>query len=241
MTSRAAEPAYDAGAWAVLSRAALAVRRPRARAGRCRGAFRWSSSERQRACRDTAPRLQVVGGGRTQRRRRSGAGSGCSRFGYGGGRGVRTTRPTDRTTPYGAKTAEGVDRAVVVVPPALRWPSLSTQEWPLQKLSKYSSTCRKKPIPSPGLSVVDARIPCMTTAFDDTGQHPVTSTIAAVSQQLREVADLGLWTLRPAETETNLTALAQLRHQITELELRHAHQADQLDLGAEAGATDTGS
>ncbi len=79
----------------------------------------------------------------------------------------------------------------------------------------------------------------MTTAFDDTGQHPVTSTIAAISQQLHEVADLGLWTLRPAETETNLTALAQLRHQITELELRHAHHADRLDLGAQAGAADT--
>ena len=49
--------------------------------------------------------------------------------------------------------------------------------------------------------MVDARIPCMATAFDDTGQHPVTSTIAAISQQLREVADLGLWTLRPAETD----------------------------------------
>ena len=56
--------------------------------------------------------------------------------------------------------------------------------------------------------MVDARIPCMTTAFDDTGQHPVTSTIAAVSQLLHEVADLGLWTLPAAETETNLTALA---------------------------------
>ena len=38
-----------------------------------------------------------------------------------------------------------------------------------------------------------------------------------------------------------LTALAALRHQITELELRHAHHADRLDLGAEAGAADTGS
>ncbi len=54
----------------------------------------------------------------------------------------------------------------------------------------------------------DARIPCMTTAFDDTGQHPVTSTIAAVSQLLHDIADLGLWTLPAAETEANLTALA---------------------------------
>src|SRR6185436_7715611 len=92
-----------------------------------------------------------------------------------------------------------------------------------------------------GLSVVAARIPCMTTASDDTGQHPVTSTIAAVSQLLHEVADLGMWTLRPAETEANLTAIAQLRHQITELELRHARHADRLDLGAAAGAADTSS
>jgi len=89
--------------------------------------------------------------------------------------------------------------------------------------------------------VVGARILCMTTAFDDTGQHPVTSAIAAVSQLLREVADLGLWTLRPAETAANLTAIAQLRHQITELELRHARHADRLDLGAAAGAADTSS
>ena len=75
----------------------------------------------------------------------------------------------------------------------------------------------------------------MTTAFDDTGQHPVTSTIAAVTRQLREVADLALWTLPAAETDANLTALAALRHQITELELRHAQHADRLDLGAHAG------
>src|SRR6478672_8545194 len=79
----------------------------------------------------------------------------------------------------------------------------------------------------------------MTTAFDDTGQHPVTSTIAAIAEQLHDISDLGLWTRRPAETEANLTALAQLRHQITELELRHAHHADRLDLGGNHGATDT--
>ena len=69
----------------------------------------------------------------------------------------------------------------------------------------------------------------MASAFDDTGQHPVTSTIAAVSHQLLEVADLALWTLPAAETDANLTALAALRHQITELELRHAQHADRLD------------
>jgi hypothetical protein len=81
----------------------------------------------------------------------------------------------------------------------------------------------------------------MATVLDDTGQHPVTSTIAAISQQLREVADLALWTLGAAETDANLSALAALRHQITELELRHAQHADHLDLGAHAGAADTAS
>src|SRR4029079_12842684 len=79
----------------------------------------------------------------------------------------------------------------------------------------------------------------MATVFHDTTGHPVTSTIAAISQQLRDVADLGLWTLGPAETDANLTALAQLRHQISELELRHAHHAEHLNLGAAAGAADT--
>jgi len=97
------------------------------------------------------------------------------------------------------------------------------------------------PIPGPELSVPDARIPCMATAFDDTGQHPVTSTIAAISQQLREVGDLTLWTLGAAETDANLRALAALRHQIAELELRHAQHADHLDLGAHHGAADTSS
>ena len=50
-----------------------------------------------------------------------------------------------------------------------------------------------------------------------------------------------LWTLPAAETDANLTALAALRHQIAELELRVAHQADRLDLGAAAGAADTSS
>ncbi len=94
----------------------------------------------------------------------------------------------------------------------------------------------------PGLSVPDARIPCMATAFDDTEAHPVTSTVAAVHAELDELADLGLLVpdARPRPAD-NLTALAALRHQITELELRHAHHADRLDLGAQAGAADTGS
>ena len=113
---------------------------------------------------------------------------------------------------------------------------------PLQKFWKYFSTdAGNARIPGPGVSVPDARIPCMTTASDDTGQHPVTSAIAAVSHQLRKFADLPLWTLPAAETDANLTALAALRHQITELELRVAHQADRLDLGAHAGVTDTSS
>ena len=41
--------------------------------------------------------------------------------------------------------------------------------------------------------------------------------------------------LSQGETDANLTALARLRHQIPELELRHAQHADRLNLGAQAG------
>src|SRR4029077_18378879 len=83
-----------------------------------------------------------------------------------------------------------------------RWSSLSRpRQRALQKQSEeVVHIPEPRPVLGPELSVVDARILCMTTAFDDTGQHPVTSAIVAVSQQLHDVAYLGLWTLRPAET-----------------------------------------
>src|SRR5690349_12750539 len=99
----------------------------------------------------------------------------------------------------------------------------------------------ERPLSGPGLSVGGARIPCMATVFDDTTSHPVAAAVAAISQQLRDVAALGLWTLGAVETDANLTALAQLRHQISELELRHAHHAERLGLGSERGAADTAS
>ncbi len=79
----------------------------------------------------------------------------------------------------------------------------------------------------------------MTTGFSGTGPQPVTSAITAASKQLTDIADLGLFSLSPEETETNLTALAALRHQVHELELRHLRQAERLDVGPERGATDT--
>ncbi len=90
--------------------------------------------------------------------------------------------------------------------------------------------------------MVDARIPCMTTAFDDTGQHPVTSTIAAVSPSCCTSSPTsGCGPCSAAETETNLTALARCGTRSPSSSSAIAHQADRLDLGAEAGAADTSS
>src|SRR6188768_2475789 len=68
--------------------------------------------------------------------------------------------------------------------------------------------CRKCRLPGPGVSVLDARIPCMATVFGEPEAHPIAAAVARIH---------------------------------TELELRVARQAECLDLGAEAGAADTGS
>ena len=81
----------------------------------------------------------------------------------------------------------------------------------------------------------------MATAFSGTGHHRVTSAIATCTQQLTDVTDQPLWSMTPAETEENLAALAALRSQVHELELRHLQHAERLDLGPGAGATDTAS
>ena len=81
----------------------------------------------------------------------------------------------------------------------------------------------------------------MATEFSGTGHHRVTSAIATCTQQLTDIADQPLWSMTPDETAANLAALAALRNQVHELELRHLLHAERLDLGPDAGATDTAS
>src|SRR4029079_15875720 len=97
------------------------------------------------------------------------------------------------------------------------------------------------PIPGLGLSVPDARIPCMATVFGEPEAHPVAALVARFHADLDQLGDPRLWTMSEHELAETLTAVAALRHRFTELELRVATQPDHLDLGAHHGAADTSS
>ena len=152
-----------------------------------RGGLRWSSSERrgrppvverrsaavrppvveQRApasgCRDHSLAVAVAGGGNAQRRG-----------------GVR------RGVAVCSRVAELVETSAVVEQRAPVERVETTTSRAPETVRRYLSTCpESRPIPGPGLSVVDARIPCMTTVFDEPRQHPVTCPIAAVPRRPR--------------------------------------------------------
>ena len=81
----------------------------------------------------------------------------------------------------------------------------------------------------------------MATVFGAPEAHPVAAAVARIHTELDHLTEVGCWSLTGPELADSLTSLGALRHQITELELRVARQAECLDLGAEAGAADTGS
>ena len=76
---------------------------------------------------------------------------------------------------------------------------------------KYLSTCRKRRrILGPGVSVVDARIPCMATVFDDPRGAPGRGPVAAVPRRpATRSADPRLWSMSAhRDSPTPSTALA---------------------------------
>ena len=87
----------------------------------------------------------------------------------------------------------------------------------------------------------DARIPCMATVFGAPEAHPIAAAVARIHTELDHLTEVGCWSLTGPELADSLTSLGALRSRVTELELRVARQAECLDLGAEAGAADTGS
>ena len=80
----------------------------------------------------------------------------------------------------------------------------------------------------------------MTTAFSDSGTHPVAAVVAHFHADLDDLDPL-LWSMTDRELAQVLPALTRLRHRIAALELATAHQADTVDLGADVGAADTGA
>ena len=81
----------------------------------------------------------------------------------------------------------------------------------------------------------------MATVFGEPEAHPVAALVARFHADLDELGDPRLWSISDTELAETLASVAALRHRLGELELRVAHQADRLDLGANHGATDTGS
>ena len=79
----------------------------------------------------------------------------------------------------------------------------------------------------------------MATVFGEPEAHPVAAAVARIHTELDHLAEVGCWSLTGPELADSLTSLGALRSRVTELELRVAHQADRLDLGAEAGTADT--
>ena len=145
--------------------------------GRCGGRCSAVVEQRRRASRASA--VAVVGGREAQRR--GGTARVGSLPGAAGGR-----RPALRWS--SSERAAGRRPVELETSAVGRGASERRASRPRHRGSRNTrNTCPQLPeMPhsGPGVSVVDARIPCMTTAFDDTGQHPVTSAIAAVSQQL---------------------------------------------------------
>ncbi len=89
--------------------------------------------------------------------------------------------------------------------------------------------------------MVDARIPCMATVFGEPEAHPVAALVARFHADLDQLGDPRLLVDERDRARRHPRLGGRAAAPVTELELRVAHQADHLDLGAEAGAADTGS
>ena len=91
----------------------------------------------------------------------------------GGRRVVGKSAATGRGTARGRRSASRVARPAVVEEGA---PASGRRDHHIEGSRNFRNTSPQLPgnarIPGPGLSVLDARIPCMTTAFDDTGAAP---------------------------------------------------------------------
>ena len=69
--------------------------------------------------------------------------------------------------------------------------------------------------------------------------HRVSVAVAHVHAELDTVTDVPLWSMDPAETASTLVELTRLKAQVTELESRVAMHADEVQVGADVGATST--
>ena len=72
----------------------------------------------------------------------------------------------------------------------------------------------------------------MARVFGEPEAHPVAALVARFHADLDQLGDPRLWSIGDTELAETLASVAALRHRLGELELRVAHHADRLDLGA---------
>jgi hypothetical protein len=92
----------------------------------------------------------------------------------------------------------------------------------------------ERPVSGSGLSVVDARIPCMATVFDDLTSHPVAAAVAAAETDLDQVAGFGFASMTRTEITDTLAALHRLQAKVAALELGILPTAETHEVGTEA-------
>ena len=146
--------------------------------------LRWSSSERQRARVETAvPRLQVGGWSKG-----AATGRGTAR-GCGLPLGWRVAVLEEARHLSGGRAASASERV-----------ETTTSRAP----ENFRNTSPQLPgirrIPGPGVSVADARIPCMATVFGEPEAHPVTALVARFHADLDELGDPRLWSMSEHRT-----------------------------------------
>ncbi|WP_432476949.1 DUF222 domain-containing protein [Nocardioides sp. GXQ0305] len=72
-------------------------------------------------------------------------------------------------------------------------------------------------------------------AFDS--RHPVTTAVARVRDDLREVARTPVWSMGPGEAGLALVEVTRLAAQVAQLQMRLLAHADRVQVGADVGAT----
>ncbi len=81
----------------------------------------------------------------------------------------------------------------------------------------------------------------MATVFDTPTTHPVAAAVAAAEAALDQVAGLGFWSMTSTEVTDTLAAMHRLQAKTAALTLGTLHHAETLQIGPDAGATDTAS
>src|SRR5689334_15140924 len=69
--------------------------------------------------------------------------------------------------------------------------------------------------------------------------HPISSAITRIDDVLKDVRDVPLWSMSPAETRQAMVRLTRLEAQVVELQSRVTAHGSTVEVEADSGATST--